>query len=263
MNDLLKEICLKKREEIEINKRRCSLSSLEKLLPDKSNKGFKILAQKSQINKKNNIIAEIKKQSPSAGEIIKNFIPENIAIQYEQSGAGAISILTENSFFKGHIDHLSIIRQKTNLPILRKDFIIDPYQIFESKVYKADAILLIVTILSDKKIIEFIKIADEIGLDCIIESHTTEELQRTIKFNYPIIGINNRNLDNLSIDINNTIELIKKIPKDFTIIGESGINSRSDILNYNQSGVFNFLIGEKLLTSKNINLKFKELLNND
>ena len=263
MNDLLKKICQKKREEIKITKSRCSLSSLEKLLPDKSNKGFKILVQKSQINKKNNIIAEIKKQSPSAGEIIKDFIPENIAIQYEQSGAGAISILTETSFFKGHIDHLSSIRQKTNLPLLRKDFIIDPYQIFESKVCKADAILLIVTILSDKEITEFIKIADEIGLDCIIETHTKNELQRALKFNYPIIGINNRNLNNLSININNTLELIKKIPSEFNIIGESGINSRSDIQNYNQSGVFNFLIGEKLLTSKNINLKFRELLKND
>ena len=261
MNNLLKKICQKKRDELEITKNKCTLTSLKKLLPEKNNKGFKNLLQLSQKKNKINIIAEIKKNSPSAGEIVKNYVPEDIAIQYEKSGAGAISILTERSFFKGHIDHLSIINQKTNIPLLRKDFIIDPYQIFESKVYKADAILLIATILSDKEIKEFIRIADDIGLDCIIETHTEEELQRAIKINYPIIGINNRNLNNLSININKTLKLIKNIPSSFTIIGESGIKKYSDIYLYNQSGVFNFLIGETILKSKNISLKFKELLN--
>ena len=261
MNDLLKKICQKKRDELEITKNKCSLTSLKKLLPEKNNKGFKNLLQLSQKNKKNNIIAEIKKNSPSAGEILKNYVPEDIAIQYEKSGAGAISILTESSFFKGHIDHLSIINQKTNIPLLRKDFIIDPYQIFESKVYKADAILLIATILNDKEINEFIKISDDIGLDCVIETHTEEELLRAIKINYPIIGINNRNLNNLSININNTLKLIKNISSSFTIIGESGIKKYSDIHLYNQSGIFNFLIGETLLKSNSISHKFKELLN--
>ena len=261
MNDLLKKICQKKRDDLEKTKDKCSLLSLKKLLPNKKNRGFKNLLQLSQQNKKNNIIAEIKKESPSVGEIIKDYSPEKIAVQYEKSSAGAISILTENYFFKGHIDHLSMINKKVNLPLLRKDFIIDPYQIFESKVYNADAILLIATILSDQEIKEFIDIADEIGLDCIIETHTENELQRAIEINYPIIGINNRNLDNLSININNTLKLVKDIPARFTIIGESGIKDYSDILLYNQSGVFNFLIGETILTAKNIDLKFKQLLN--
>ena len=261
MNDLLQKICQKKRDSLEITKTKCSLASLKKLLPERKNKKFKNLLQLSQKNKKNNIIAEIKKASPSAGEIIKNYIPEDIAIQYEKSGAGAISILTENSFFKGNIEHLSIINQKTNIPLLRKDFIVDPYQIFESKVYKADAILLITTILTDKKINEFIKISEDIGLDCIIEIHTKDELKRAIKIDYPIIGINNRNLKNLSINTNNTLKLIKDIPSNFTIVGESGIKKLDDIQAYNKSGVFNFLIGETILTSKNIPMKFKELLN--
>ena len=261
MSDLLKKICQKKRTELEIIKNKCSLTSLKKLLPEKKNKSFKNLLQLSQKNKKNNIIAEIKKASPSAGEIIKNYVPEDIAIQYEQSGAGAISILTESFFFKGNVEQLSIINQKTNVPLLRKDFIIDSYQIFESKVYKADAILLIATILSDQEIKEFIKISEDIGLDCIIETHTKEELQRAVNIGYPIIGINNRNLDNLSINTNNSLELIKEITDNFTIIGESGIKKYSDIYSYNQSGIFNFLIGEAILKSNNINLKFKELLN--
>ena len=261
MNNILKNICEKKLEELEYTKNKYSLSSLKKLLPEKKNRNFKSLLIDSQKNQENNIIAEIKKSSPSAGNIIKNYYPDQIAIQYEKSGAGAISILTESSFFEGNIDHLSLINRKINLPILRKDFIIDSYQIYESKVFNADAILLIATILNDSKIKEFIDIAEDIGLDCIIETHTPDELKRALNINYQIIGINNRNLDNLSIDIKNTIDMVKKIPKDFTIVGESGIKNFSDIDKYNQSGVYNFLIGETFLKSENINLKFKELLN--
>ena len=261
MNELLKEICQKKKDELEITKSKCSFKTLEKLLPKKNNRGLKKILNDSQNNKDINIIAEIKKASPSAGEIISEYFPEKIAVQYEKSGAGAISILTESSFFKGNIDHLSSISHKTNIPLLRKDFIIDEYQILESKIYKADAILLIASILNDKQIVNFIKIADEIGLDCIIETHSENELKRAIKIDYPIIGINNRNLNNLSVDINNTLKLIKKIPSDFTIVGESGIKKFQEIRLYNNAGVYNFLIGESILTSNNIKKKFDELLN--
>jgi len=260
MNNILKSIYSKKIEELEYTKNKCSLSSLKKLLPNKENRSLKKLLENSQKNKKNNIIAEIKKCSPSAGEIIKDYKPENIAIEYEKAGAGALSILTENSFFKGHIDHLSLLNRKSNLPILRKDFIIDPYQIFESKVFKADAVLLIATLLDDKQINEFIDIANEIGLDCIVETHTPHELERAVAINYPIIGINNRNLNTLSINTKNTIDLIPNIPDNFTIIGESGIKNNEDIKIYNKKGIYNFLIGESLLKSKNINIKLKELL---
>ena len=261
MNELLKKICQKKRVELEITKSKCSFQTLEKLLPKKNNRGLKKILNDSQKNKNINIIAEIKKASPSAGVIINEYFPEEIANQYEKSGAGAISILTESSFFKGNIDHLSTISQKTNIPLLRKDFIIDEYQILESKIYKADAILLIASILNDEQIVNFIKIADEIGLDCIIETHSENELKRAIKIDYPIIGINNRNLNNLSVDINNTLKLIKKIPSDFTIVGESGIKKFQEIRLYNNAGVYNFLIGESILTSNNIKKKFDELLN--
>jgi len=260
MNNILNKICENKKKELELTKKKCSFSSLEKILQNIDNRKFKELIINSQDKKKNNIIAEIKKASPSAGIIVKNYFPEIIASNYEKSGVGAISVLTESTFFYGDIDHLSLLNRKTNLPILRKDFIIDPYQILESKVYQADAILLIASILSDNQIKDFINLANKYGLDCLIETHTKEELNRAINIGYPIIGINNRNLNNLSVNLNNTLKLINNIPKEFVIIAESGIKSKKDIEKYNDAGIFNFLIGESILKSTNINDKIKELL---
>ena len=261
MTNILTKICERKKIEIEQTKQKCSFSSLEKLIQDKKNRNFNKLLINSQKYKNNNIIAEIKKASPSAGVIIKNYFPEIIAVDYEKSGIGAISVLTETSFFHGNLDHLSLINKRSNLPIIRKDFIIDSYQILESKVYKADAILLIVSILSDNQIKDFIDLAKQYGLDCLIETHTEGELDRAINIGYPIIGINNRNLKDLSVNINNSLNLIKKIPKEFIVVAESGIKSRKDIDKYNDIGVFNFLIGESILRSSNIPKKIKELLN--
>ena len=261
MKDLLKKICENKRSEIEKSKERCSFNSLEKILKDKTNRNFKELLIESQRKMKTNLIAEIKKRSPSAGLIIDDYYPEIIAAQYEKSGAGAISILTDNNFFEGELEHLSLLNKKTNLPIIRKDFIIDAYQILESKIYQADAILLIVSILHDEEIKDFINLANKYKLDCLIETHTEEEVERAIKIGYPIIGVNNRNLKNLSVNTNNVIDLINKIPKDFTIVAESGIKSKEDIEKYNEKGIFNFLVGESILSSSNINKKIKELIN--
>ena len=260
MTDILNKICEKKRIELIETKKRCSFASLEKIIQDNKNRGFKNLVLNAHKQKKNNIIAEIKKASPSAGIIIQDYFPENIAVDYEKAGVGAISILTETFFFNGSLEHLSLINQKSNLPIIRKDFIIDPYQILESKVYKADAILLIATILSDNQIKEFIDIANKFGLDCLIETHTEKELERAINIGYPIIGINSRNLKDLSININHSMNLIKKIPSKFTVIAESGIKTREDIIRYNDLGVFNFLIGESILKSSNISEKIKEFI---
>jgi len=264
MENLLKKICDEKKKEIIENKKKCSYKTLEKLLPSNETKRhFKNSLIKAQANKKNFIIGEIKKSSPSAGNIIKNYYPEELALIYEKAGVGAISILTEKNYFEGQIDHLSLIKKKTNLPILRKDFIIDEYQILESKVYCADAILLIVSILKDNKLKQFIKIAEEIKLDCIIETHNEDEIKRAIDIGYPIIGINNRNLKNLSTNTNNTLNLVKKIDKNFTVISESGIKSNNDIKKYNELEIYNFLIGETLLKAQDKEKKIKELLRND
>ncbi len=261
MNNILKKICEDKKVELEILKKKCSLSSLKKILSNKIIKrDFKSNIINSSIEKKNFIIGEIKKASPSAGEIINNYDPIKIAKIYESAGAKAISILTEQNYFKGEIDHLSFIKKNTNIPILRKDFIIDEYQLYESKVYQADAILLIVSVLNDDQLKKFIEIANDLNLDCIIEAHDENEIKRAIKLNYPIIGINNRNLKNLKTDINNSASLFTSISKDYTVIAESGIKTSADIKMYNDLGIFNFLIGESILRSNNYSIFIKELL---
>ena len=145
---------------------------------------------------------------------------------------------------------------------MRKDFIIDEYQLYESKVYQADVVLLIVSILNDDQLIKFIEISNDLNLDCIIEAHNEEEIKRALKLKYPIIGINNRNLKNLKTDVKNTINLFTNISKDYTVIAESGIKSSLDIKMYNDLGIFNFLIGESILKSKNYSSFINKILNN-
>lgn len=263
MSNILEKICEDKKIEIESIKRKCSLHTLKKLISDKITKrSFKEVLIQSSLNKENFIIGEIKKASPSVGEIIDNYSPLEIAKIYERSGVKGISILTEQKYFKGNIDHLSLIKQNTNLPILRKDFIIDEYQIYESKVYQADAILLIVTVLSNDQLNKYIEIANDLKLDCIIETHDEEEIDRALKLKYPIIGINNRNLKNLNTNIANSANLFKNISKDYTVIAESGISSSDDIKMYNDLGIFSFLIGEAILRSNDYNAFIKNLLSN-
>ena len=264
MSNILQKICENKYKELENTKRRCSFKTLEKLISPKLEKrDFKENLISAQKNKKNFIIGEVKKQSPSAGEIIEDYIPEDIAIVYERSGIGALSILTESKYFLGNIDHLSLVKNKTNLPILRKDFIIDKYQILESKIYQADCILLILSILSDEQVIDFINYANELELDCIVEVHDEEELKRAIKVDYPIIGINNRNLKSLDVNLDNSVNLNKNLINDYILIAESGIKTSEDIKKFNSTGIFNFLIGESLLKSKNKEKKIGELLLNE
>ena len=262
MHNILKKICEDKRLEIEILKKKCSLNSLKKLISDEINKrDFKNVIIKSSLEKRNYIIGEIKKASPSAGEIIHNYEPIEISKIYERAGVKALSVLTEKNYFKGEIDHLSYVKQNTNIPILRKDFIIDEYQIYESKVYQADVILLIVSVLSDDELKKFLKIANELNLDCIIETHDENEIKRALKLDYPILGINNRNLKNLKTDLNNSVSLFTSISKDYTVIAESGIKTAEDINMYNDLGIFNFLIGESILRSKDYATFIKKLLN--
>ena len=262
MHNILKKICEDKKKEIEILKKKCSLNSLKKLISDQINKrDFKNVIIKSSVERENFIIGEIKKASPSAGEIIHNYEPIEIAKIYERAGVKALSVLTEKNYFKGEIDDLSYIKQNTNIPILRKDFIIDEYQIYESKVYQADVILLIVSILNDDELKRFLTIANELNLDCIVETHDQSEIKRALKLDYPILGINNRNLKNLKTDLNNSLSLFTSISKDYTVIAESGIKTSDDISMYNDLGIFNFLIGASILRSKDYTTFIKNLIN--
>ena len=257
--NLLNTICENKKKEIQKNKKKYSIDTLEKLIKNNINRGFQELILKKNKLKKNNIIGEIKQSSPSAGKIIKNYKPEEIVKKYELSGIDAISILTDKDFFNGKLEDLSLINKNTKLPILRKDFIIDPYQVLQSKFYKADAILLIMSILSFSQAKEIIDVARNYNIDCLIEIHKESEIESALKLDQLMIGINNRNLDNLKVNTNNTINICNKIPKNFTIIAESGIRNKEDIIKYNKNGIYNFLIGESLLKSNNLIDKIKEL----
>jgi indole-3-glycerol phosphate synthase len=193
------------------------------------------------------IIAEIKKASPSAGVIADNFDPVKKAIEYESFGVSALSILTEEDFFMGSVDYLKEVKEITSLPILRKDFMIDEYQIYESKLIGADCILLIVSILSDQEIEKFISIAKKLELDYLIEVHDENELQRVEHFEDALIGVNNRNLKTFEVNLDNSVRLRNLFKQKNIFIAESGIKSREDIDYLKLNNINVFLIGESLM----------------
>lgn len=204
-----------------------------------------------------NIIAEVKCASPSRGRLITDFDPVGMAQVYEQNGAKAISVLTDEKYFSGHKNYLTQIRQKVNLPLLRKDFIIDHIQIYETRAIGADAILLIVRALGDN-LAEFISLAQAFGLHSLVEVHTGEELHLALDAGAEIIGINNRNLDTFVTDIETSIRLSARIPEDKIIVAESGIRARKDIEYLTQAGINVFLIGEHLVTALDIGKKMRD-----
>ena len=215
-------------------------------------------------NDKISIIGELKKASPSLGKFVKSEVDlVEIANIYEQNKISCLSILTDEKYFNGNIKDLIKIRNNTKLPILRKDFIVDEYQIYESKLVGSDCILLILAMIDQKKVNRFTAIAKEIGLDVIIEAHNDKELERAISMDSEIIGINNRNLNNFVTDLQTTINLSKKIKnKNSLIISESGYSSKTEITKIHElTGITNFLVGEFLMKSKNLASEISKLLN--
>jgi indole-3-glycerol phosphate synthase len=198
-------------------------------------------------NKDEAIIAEIKKASPSAGIIKEDFDPIKIAMEYESFGASALSILTEEDFFMGSIEYLKDVKKITSLPILRKDFMIDEYQIYESKLIGADCILLIASILTDQQIEDFITIAKKLEPDYLIEVHDENELKRVDRFEDALIGVNNRNLETFEVDLNNSVRLRNSFRQNNIFIAESGIKSREDMNYLKMNKIKVFLIGESLM----------------
>ena len=193
------------------------------------------------------VIAEIKKASPSAGIISENFDPIQKAQEYEAFGAAALSILTEEDFFLGSNQYLEDVKTITSLPILRKDFMVDEYQIYEAKLIGADCILLIASILSDIEITDFVALAEVLELDYLIEVHDAEELQRVEHFNNALIGVNNRNLKTFEVNINNSVNLKNSFSGDNIFIAESGIKNKDDLSYLKERGISVFLIGESLM----------------
>ena len=243
--NILDEIVLNTKSKLEAKKLETPLEELisrvNKLKIEKSN--FK----ENLVLKDQAIIAEIKKASPSAGIISEDFNPVAKAKEYESFGASALSILTEEDFFLGSIKYLIDVKAISNIPILRKDFIVDEYQIYESKLIGADCILLIVSILSDDELNRFTKLADSLGLDFIIEVHDEEELTRIEDFSNAIIGVNNRDLKTFEVNIENSIRLRNFFKKDNIFVAESGIKSQKDIDKLSKHNINVFLIGESLM----------------
>jgi indole-3-glycerol phosphate synthase len=204
------------------------------------------------------IIAEVKCASPSRGRLVENFDPVKIAGTYEKNGAAAISVLTDEKYFRGHKKYLTQIGNKVKLPLLRKDFIIDPYQIYESRAIGADAVLLIARILG-VRLSEFIVLTHQLGLAALTEVHTATELEIALAAGAEIIGINNRNLDTFVTDINTCKDLANFVPAGIITVAESAITTRADIENISQAGISAFLIGEALITATDIGRKLKEL----
>jgi indole-3-glycerol phosphate synthase len=207
------------------------------------------------------VIAEIKKASPSKGIIREDFKPIDLAKDYIKAGANALSILTEEHYFQGSTRYLRKIRRETYLPILRKDFIIDEYQIYESRLYGADAILLIAAILDDEQMERFDDVASGLGMSVVFEVHNKEELDRVLKLNPLIIGINNRDLTDFTIDLSTTerLALDVEIPPETLIISESGIATNADMKFVRSCGANAVLVGEKLMKANNIPLAMQEL----
>ncbi len=254
----LKDILKFKKEELEKEKLITPENKINEFIHIKDKpRGF-LKALKN--NKKNfGIIAEIKKASPSKGIIRKNFNPLEIALQYQLSGATCLSVLTDKHFFHGDKKFIEIIKQKVDLPVLRKDFIIDSWQIKQSRFLEADCILLILSCLSLNQAKEFELEAMELGMDVLIETHTKKEIEHSNDFKTKLIGINNRNLKTMEVKINNSIDLIKYLNEDKIPISESGIKNKDDISKLKVSGFKNFLIGEAFMRQNDIDQVFKNI----
>ena len=256
--DILKEIVSKKKEKITFAKQQLPIEVLKakihSLPPSRS--FIKAINKPRTIS----LIAEIKRQSPSKGIIRPDFNPQEIAKIYQDSGAQAISVLTEEDYFAGNIGYINQIKDLVRLPILRKDFILEEYQVYESRFYGADAILLIADLLSKEKLKELMQLASSLGLEYLVEVHTEKELRKILDLKTPLIGINNRNLHTLQVDFKTTEGLYLLIPKDKVVVVESGIKSYQDILFLKILGVNAALIGEAFLEAKDMKAKIKEIM---
>lgn len=247
--DVLDRICAQTREEVS---RRCvglPLKEIRVRLRDLAEppRGFSQALKRKTAERQVGLIAEIKKSSPSGGMIRPDYHPAVVARQYEQAGAACLSVLTEGPSFGGHIADLQIARAAVRLPVLRKDFILDPWQVYESRLIGADCILLIMAVLSGNMAEDLLELARSLDLDVLVEVHDEAELNRALGLNTALIGINNRNLKTLKTDLGTTMELAPQVPPDHIVIAESGIRTREDVLRLGSAGATCFLVGESLL----------------
>ncbi|MFA5345129.1 MAG: indole-3-glycerol phosphate synthase TrpC [Candidatus Omnitrophota bacterium] len=257
--DILKEIIAKKKERLILAKQQFPEEELRAKVQGIApvRKFIEAINKPRQIS----LIAEIKKASPSEGVIRQDFSYMDIARAYQDAGAQAVSVLTEEDYFQGSLAYINEIKNIVELPVLRKDFIIDPYQIYESRFYGADAILLIAGLLTQNEITEFAALASELSMDVLVEVHDEKELKKVLKLKgIPLIGINNRNLHTLEVDLKTTERLYTLIPRDRTVVVESGLRTYQDILFLKILGVNAVLVGTVFMRAENIAGKVEELM---
>jgi indole-3-glycerol phosphate synthase len=257
--DILKKIIKRKFEEVALDEEKTSLKVMQEdaLKIDKKANFYNSLKQKID-NKQNAVIAEIKKASPSKGILRENFDPAQVAKDYKEAGATCLSVLTDKDFFKGSDEYLQQVVSVVDLPVLRKDFIISNYQIYQAKVLGADCILLIAAVLTLEEMLEFVQTAKSVNLDVLVEVHNKVEMLEALKLDLPMIGINNRNLRDFSVSLETTLELMK-LAKGKVIITESGILSEDDVNLMNDNDIYGFLVGEAFMKKDDIVSGFNEL----
>jgi indole-3-glycerol phosphate synthase len=247
---ILKKILARKVEEIAERSAQVPLSELKQKLSQASKpRGFAAALTAKLANGEPAVIAEIKKASPSKGIIRADFDPESIAVSYAQGGAACLSVLTDVDFFQGADEYLKQARAACDLPVIRKDFIIDEYQVYEARVMGADCILLIVSALTEQQLVSLHQVAVSLGMDVLIEVHDAAELATALKLENPMVGINNRNLHTFEVSLNNSFQLLEQIPADKIVITESGIHSREDVAAMRERNVNAFLVGEAFMRS--------------
>jgi len=258
--DILKKIIARKQEEIAARRVEVSLAELQARIAEASPvRGFVDSIRKKHAAGDSAVIAEIKKASPSKGILRENFVPAEIAKSYAAAGAACLSVLTDIDFFQGSDEYLQQARGACDLPVIRKDFIIDPYQVTEARVIGADCILLIAACLDDATMQELCSLATDLGMDALVEVHDAEELHRALELDIPLLGINNRNLRTFETSLDTTIELLHQIPDDRIVVTESGIHTRVDVERMRKHDVNTFLVGEAFMREDDPGEKLSEL----
>jgi indole-3-glycerol phosphate synthase len=259
-DDILNKILRRKTEEVVERSSRVSLQDIQRKIEGASPvRGF-VSAIRAKINAgQAAVISEIKKASPSKGLLRANFNPAEIAKSYARNGAACLSVLTDIDFFQGADEYLQQARSACSIPALRKDFVVDAYQVYEARVLGADCILLIVAALEDKQLRELYSLAKQLGMDVLVEVHDREELERALRLNLSMVGINNRNLRTFETSLQTTIDLLSIIPKETIVVTESGIHTSNDVRLMRDHGVHAFLVGEAFMRADDPGAKLKEL----
>ena len=258
--DILKKILARKAEEVAARKRAAGLADVSTAAADADAvRGFRVSLQNKMDAGQAAVIAEIKKASPSRGILREDFDPEKIAVSYEEGGAACLSVLTDIDFFKGSDAYLQQARAACSLPVLRKDFVIDPYQVIEARALGADCILLIVAALDDAMLLALLQQAAELGMDALVEVHDALELERALALPAPLLGINNRDLRTFETSLQTTLGYLEQIPDDRLIVTESGIHTSEDVALMRSHGVNCFLVGEAFMKAPEPGEKLAEL----